>query len=145
MSSSPRRRLWKQRRAGSPKVGKLSAHGLLLRMSRIPVVTSTPSTPVRASSPSPFQPSPAMSNLGRPSPSTSRRPESVYSASNLSTTSSAPGLTEGNLAETRKRQSRRDEVSPPRPCPAPCAVPFLRRSSRTRRAPGGLWLNIARS
>ena len=53
-----------------------------------------------------------MSNLGRASPSTpasaSKRPDSVYSVSNLA--SNSPALTEGNLAETRKRQSRRDEV-----------------------------------
>ncbi|GAA5846528.1 hypothetical protein JCM9279_006727 [Rhodotorula babjevae] len=74
-------------------------------MSRIPVPASPSLNPPQA-------PSPAMSS--RPP---SRRPESVYSASGSSFVSAStvpstppPGAAGDALAETRKRQSRRDEA-----------------------------------
>jgi len=79
-------------------------------MSRIPVPASPSLNPPQA-------PSPAMSS--RPP---SRRPESVYSASGSSFVSAStvpstppPGAAGDALAETRKRQSRRDEVRQPLP------------------------------
>ena len=84
-------------------------------MSRIPLPSHSSPRPHSPAPSAPATPTPMSSNSygsARPSPSSNRpRPESVYSASNLSATSGGQSLTEGNLAETRKRQSRRDEVS----------------------------------
>ncbi|GAA5954735.1 hypothetical protein JCM21900_005138 [Sporobolomyces salmonicolor] len=83
-------------------------------MSRIPVPSHhTPSSPSIPSPPS-HQQLPMSSNMSRPS---SRRPESVYSSSGASFVGAAapgtPPTSAGGadaLAETRKRQGRRDEA-----------------------------------
>lgn len=102
-------------------------------MSRIPIPSSH--SDFRLSPPSPPPPPSPMSQTGsyqstaRSSPASSRpRPDSIYSASNLSA-STAPTSADGSLTETRKRQNKRDEVSS-------ALFPALRRSTpRASRCP----------
>jgi hypothetical protein len=89
-------------------------------MSRIPIASSTHNnTPTSNNNIATSSSMSYNSSSPRASPIPARRTntgnsngggESVYSASNLST-SNAVNLADGNLTETRKRQGKRDEVS----------------------------------